>query len=298
MSRQFGFSVLLLVSLTLQGCGLMNIKPEDTGTDFSLLHRHAQLANLAYANLPMMESELADLNCTLVKTNKRLTDEVQYFLARDNMRGSDLIAVRGTASVQDALVDMKFQLKHMDLLDINMHQGFSQAAVRVFEELKPQLDRNRPIDIVGHSLGGAVALSLGMLLDHEGYRVGVIDTYGQPKVTDRAGSQRYAHLKVTRVVTDKDVVPLVPPLAKDEAGATAVYWHFGREVVVFSGANYALLNDAQVLLRQAASYIPNLVTERDLGAHGIENYLGMLNAKGMRANQIAYGEKDKIEARP
>jgi hypothetical protein len=191
---------------------------------------------------------------------------------------------------------MQFQLKRMDLLEINMHQGFSQAALRILDEIKPQLDRKRPIDIVGHSLGGAVAVSLGMLLDHEGYRVGVIHTYGQPKVTDRDGSQHFAHLSVTRVVTDKDVVPLVPPAAKDEVGATGVYWHFGREVVVFKGAYYALLNDPQILLRQAANYIPNLVTQRDLGAHAMDNYLGLLGPKVKHVTQIAYGEKDKIEA--
>lgn len=296
MAREFGVSVLLSVTLMVQGCGLMDIKPQDTGTDFALLNRHAELANLAYAELPVVERDIGKLSCKLVKTNKQSTDEVQYFLARDNARETDVIAVRGTASVEDALVDMQFQLKRMELLDINMHQGFSQAAMRVFDEIKPQLDKKRAVDIVGHSLGGAVALSLGMILDHEGYRVGVIHTYGQPKVTDREGSARFAHLNVIRVVTDKDVVPLVPPAGTDETGAAGFYWHFGQEVVVFPGIYYALLNEPQVLLRQAANYVPNLVTERELGAHAMDNYLGMLNPKIKRVSQIAYGEKNKLEA--
>ena len=63
--------------------------------------------------------------------------------------------------------------------------------------------------MVGHSLGGAVASILAINLDIDGYKVGGVTTFGQPKFTDKVGMEKYKHIPITRVVNEKDVVPLV-----------------------------------------------------------------------------------------
>jgi hypothetical protein len=71
-----------------------------------------------------------------------------------------------------------------------------------------------------------------MYLDAGGYSVGEVITFGQPMVAKISGSREYAHLDVTRVVTPKDMVPLVPLLNPMDLMNINICWHLGIEFVL------------------------------------------------------------------
>ena len=70
-------------------------------------------------------------------------------------------------------------------------------------------------------------------------------TFGQPKVTNRAGVEKYRGLALLRFVNDKDPVPLLPPLDITTILDEGPYKHFGPEVVLKDGTAYAYFGDVQ-----------------------------------------------------
>ncbi|SEG85431.1 Lipase (class 3) [Thermomonospora echinospora] len=91
--------------------------------------------------------------------------------------------------------------------------------------------------ITGHSLGGAMAALMTVMLKHErkfGGQHGVADllraayTFGQPMIGDPAFAEACAkndflREKLIRYIYDNDIVPHLPPLS------TGPFQHFGRE---------------------------------------------------------------------
>jgi hypothetical protein len=88
--------------------------------------------------------------------------------------------------------------------------------------------------ITGHSLGGAMAAMMGVMLQHETKarnirkKLKAVYTFGQPMIGDpsfAAACQRNEFLRenLIRYVNDSDVVPHLPP------GASGPFQHFGRE---------------------------------------------------------------------
>lgn len=65
--------------------------------------------------------------------------------------------------------------------------GVERAADAVYEDLKPHLKKEYPIIVMGHLLGAAEAIIVGMFLQREGYSLDKIVASGIPKVTDEAG---------------------------------------------------------------------------------------------------------------
>ena len=68
------------------------------------------------------------------------------------------------------------------------------------------------IQITGHSLGGAEALIVGMMLKTAGTPVDQIITFGQPKVSNQAGVDAFSdYSPLIRIVNENDIiVPEVP----------------------------------------------------------------------------------------
>jgi Lipase (class 3) len=89
--------------------------------------------------------------------------------------------------------------------------------------------------VTGHSLGGAMAALMGVMLRHERKfgpelteRLAAVYTFGQPMIGDRRFARAcdkddFLRENVFRYVYDSDVVPHLPPKT------TGPYRHFGRE---------------------------------------------------------------------
>lgn len=139
-----------------------------------------------------------------------------------------LVAIRGTASIRNALTDLRVS-QSKDGSGVCFHAGFLDAAREIQRAAAKSLDLAKPIHLTGHSLGGAIALILGWHLTREGYKVARIVTFGQPKPGSR-GLDRLAGLPIQRVTLDGDPVPLVPPTTVTER-----YRHVGQEFLFWGG---------------------------------------------------------------
>ena len=255
--------------------------------DFGEIERAARFARAAYLGEAEARSLAAaeDLELTLYGGVAEI--QVTFFVVTDVAGRSQTIAVRGTANADNAMLDMAFKLVGDDRSGARLHDGFAYAAGHVYKALKPALRRDFRIRATGHSLGGAVAQILAMYLDADGYDVGRIITFGQPKVTNLAGAERYRHLDLLRVVTPSDLVPLVPPFDPLDVSNIDIYWHAGRELILLEGKRYAILEGVDSMLR-AANFTQQVPTEENLNTHYMDIYLELVTAKLEAPERVSY----------
>jgi hypothetical protein len=135
----------------------------------------------------------------------------RYAYAFDPRSGRQIIAIRGTANLRNAMLDVEFWKDKSKELGVRLHHGFETAAALVLKDVSPKLDKSIPIIVCGHSLGAAEAIIVGMFLKKEGYLIDKIIASGPPKVTDAEGWRVFADLPVVRITAAFDPVPFLPP---------------------------------------------------------------------------------------
>ena len=252
----FGLIILFSLSACVQAQAL------EGSPDFSTIY-HFALLNDAVRHASSQEVE---------RTWSAQYDEIyvvdiartrnRYFLGIDDKNRVQDVAIRGTANLRNALFDLRFLKSYSPSLGIRVHHGFEMMADVVYRSIRPYLRKGYPLRISGQSLGAAEALILSMILEKNGYTVERIITFGQPKVTDKAGVEAYAGLPLTRVVDLNDVVPLLPPDAVYDENP---YVHFGSEIVLLEGDDYCI-GDGAFSDRKLP---PTIV--KDLSAAGLHN---------------------------
>ena len=134
-----------------------------------------------------------------------------YFLSASRERKEVVIAIRGTASVNDfgtdvSAIPIPFPPKQKKTL---AHGGIARAAIYLFNELRVCLEefahRGYRITLTGHSLGAACGTLLGIIL-HIFIPSVAVYGFGCPScVCDELSSERYDF--VVNVVNGDDVVP-------------------------------------------------------------------------------------------
>lgn len=254
---------------------------------FKTLYDFALIADAAYQGKAGVEKVLAEQGFVLTAHGQLPGYGVSYYLATNDSTKRQILSVRGTSNVENAMVDAAFQLLPNDHTGIKLHQGFALSADYIYDKVKDRLNKNYRIDTTGHSLGGAVALILAMYLDASGYDAGRVITFGQPKVTNMSGSRKYSHLDVTRVVTPKDMVPLVPPLDPMDLMNMDIYWHLGTEVVLHPGNTYSELEGVDSMMR-ATDFLNEMVTEKNLTHHYMTEYINLITPKIVNAERVPY----------
>ena len=247
----------------------------------------AEMANATYLSQPEAQAVVEARGYHLDQFGSVAGVEVIYFVATDDRTRHQVVAVRGTSNVENAIVDMNLKLLPDKRAGIPLHQGFSDAAEGVFLAAEPVLKKDYSISTTGHSLGGAIAVILAMYLDVDKYSLGPIVTFGQPKVTTVSGARRFAHLDLVRVVTARDVVPLVPPLDVTDIGNLDVYWHLGRELVLLDGADYAELEGVKSMMR-ATRVFDSWPNAENLEHHSMAGYLAQVMQKSRAAHLVPY----------
>jgi len=282
---QLKLVIYLLVSLW---AGQVHAEQADVSQiPFAIIKQFAALSNAAYSSESGAKSLSDSLGMQLSAFHQIPGFEVQYFIVSDPINNNKIIVVRGTANLENALVDIDAKLQVDKLSGINLHNGFARAAQAIYFDIEKNLQKNASYYTTGHSLGGAVALILAMYLDRHAYQVQQVVSFGQPKVTDLAGAKVFKHLRVLRVVTEKDIVPLVPPLDPSNISNLNIYWHLGTEMILLQGKNYAKLSGINSMLRAAKVVTEKLNTD-NLDHHKMAHYLELINAKQAQANLVPY----------
>ncbi|KAK7055883.1 lipase-3 domain-containing protein [Favolaschia claudopus] len=182
-------------------------------------------------------------NTLVLQFGSQVTD-IQGFIARDDHRKELIVALRGSASVADALLDASVVLVPFLTPGVKLppkarvHAGFLAAwdsvAVQITTALaaQRQLHPGHRLVTVGHSLGGALATLAAVSLLQIFPVSPVMDqtrtySYGAP----RAGNQVFAEYvnaefgaRAFRVVHTNDGVPTIIPTSLGYHHHGVEYW--------------------------------------------------------------------------
>jgi len=136
-------------------------------------------------------------------------------------KDQQVIAIRGTEGGQlisglgfmDVIRDMRFIPWYHPVLGW-AHSGFLKGAVRITEDLKSHIYKDKPVVLTGHSLGAALALIVGMLLKHDGYEVVEYVGFACPRTfvynKQRHNEDTSVRFPITIYRYEDDIVPMVP----------------------------------------------------------------------------------------
>jgi hypothetical protein len=277
----------------LLGCVLFNTasgaenKQDFSSNDFQYWLKVANVAQATYQSKDDLIGALGHMGYSLNTTRKIPGYSVSFTLATNDATKQHLVAVRGTSNVENIIVDAAFVLVPDKLSGIDIHQGFLLSSRDIFEEIRTMIKPEYTINTVGHSLGGAVALILAMMLDAQNFDVGEVITFGQPKVTNISGARKFSHLDIKRLVTPKDIVPLVPPIDPVDLLNFSIFWHQGTEIVLYSNHQYSVLT-GMASMRRAIDFLNDTPDKRHLNNHFMTTYIRHLKNKLDSAEHIDY----------
>ena len=178
----------------------------------------AKLAGRAY----LSEQELKDAQNQIKMKRKKAVlvkngdAEAWVFFTRDD---GIIVSCRGTEPTKfaDIAADLKtIPIRHER--NGRVHQGFSEYTSMVYPKILDTVKANRKnkenVYVVGHSLGGAMAVLVAEALTNDGIPVKELRTYGQPRVGNRQFRQHLEGCDIgayIRYVNNNDIVPRVPP---------------------------------------------------------------------------------------
>ncbi len=260
--------------------------PVFAAVDFFEIKKSALISAASYDSPNAIVKRLNHVEYALVHHNVLADSELSYFLARAPS-GLQYLSFRGTANLENALVDLDVSLKLDTDLNIQLHQGFGGAAKAAYTDVKSKLDKSQPVIVTGHSLGGAVAVIMAMYLQRDGFLLQKVITFGQPKVTNVSGADAFANLPLIRVVTPKDIVPLVPPLSPLQLREMDIFWHMGQEVILLPEKSYAITDGLKSMMR-ATKFVSSVPDESNIQAHQMGTYLSLIDKKIEGAQQVPY----------
>lgn len=151
----------------------------------------------------------------------------------------DYIALtfRGTTDRKDMFTDA--EIARVKFCSGQVHEGFEFALDSIYLQIREallELPRTKPLVIVGHSLGGALAALFALLWELETRTVAAgamqvincVYTFGKPRLFNHAAQFAYntaLRSRTYRVVVCDDPVPLLP-------GLLIGYLHEGQEVFI------------------------------------------------------------------
>ncbi|MFN9999579.1 MAG: lipase family protein [bacterium] len=149
----------------------------------------------------------------LAKTCKKAVHEKTFsvdnieVLLIDYAKTSNIVVFRGTEfnKTKDWITNiLVFPRKTEDCGRV--HCGIYKAAKAAITDLRLRLDKNIPVVLTGFSLGGAIAILCGKLLQDHGYKVRIV-TFGCPKVVHKYSMKLYRDLNITQYAHALDIVP-------------------------------------------------------------------------------------------
>jgi triacylglycerol lipase len=245
--------------------------------DFKEILEYGLRSQLAYTINQLGWCITEQLRLRTPNTNRLFIQEVRnseinVIVELDDATKTQWIAVRGSSNLKNWVLNFRYLQRSFDKnfsdrkITIDLHTGFYLAADEVYQAILPYLKKNYKTRLTGHSLGGAIAVILMMLLQEDGYQLEKCITFGQPKVTDKKGAQTCKNLPLLRVINDDDIIPLLPPgtlLTRLQGG----YHHFGERIAFDPEKDHLNLEDRQHLDNYTYGFWVSLlqaIAKRDL----------------------------------
>ncbi|MDH5232704.1 MAG: lipase family protein [Gammaproteobacteria bacterium] len=287
---------VLILSVLFVGCAhdpAIPLKKLPSNISIAEVYEFAQYSKDAYATPAILQQKYTD---SLLRTKHFAQRDAQYFVLKHKSGKALLISSRGTASLENALVDAEYVKTKVKELDLFLHKGFAEISWEVYQDMRPSLlpyKATHNISLTGHSLGGAMAAILMMYLQHDGFMVEKVITFGQPKVTNRNGMKTFEEAPLLRIVHGKDPVPLVPPITL-VAAEHGIYRHFGQELILLQGPYYVFLDEHVAEGRDVSSFWKNLGNEK-ISDHFMDNYLSVLDSKQKDIIAVRYDQRKRYE---
>lgn len=163
------------------------------------------------------------------------------------------------------------------------HRGFLEALDSIWQPFlaaveQAYTEKERPIWVCGHSLGGALALLASWRLERAGFPVHQVYTFGAPMIGNAAAAAAFEKAlagRIFRVVDIKDVVPKLPTISL----TSNLYEHCQQEVVLGGGEPATLPADlapGETISPEAAPGVWAAVLGQ-IEAHFMNNYLSRLS---------------------
>lgn len=132
--------VVILLSIVL----ISAFNPALAEPDFVHIKHMAQLSSDTYEaaqqedlNTTALANRLAQQDEVLLHDSVIPNSDVLYFLSENDQYQT--IAIRGTANLNNVIVDLTVSLQPNKALGILLHQGFATAAQQVLEDVRPYL---------------------------------------------------------------------------------------------------------------------------------------------------------------
>lgn len=163
-------------------------------------------------------------NTYIYKTNIQLTEKEKekeikeikrfnVFVRIHKFEEEVFISIRGTDDFSDWFNNLR-RWKTRFLTKAKVHKGFLEHLNYVYDDIVKEIKDYKKINIIGHSLGGAVSVLLGAKLSYldKSLQCSVV-TYGAPRVGDRQFKNLcnlLFNFKCYRVYNSYDIVTKVP----------------------------------------------------------------------------------------
>ncbi len=161
----------------------------------------------------MEHKHLAVISKTAYQEATFTFNDVECFLTEiDN---TQIIAVRGTEpgtpGFFDVLRDLTIYPVKCNLIGY-AHAGFSTGAAGLLlnTDLISKINKNKPLRLVGHSMGGAISLCLTYYFMIKGYNVAEWVGFGAPRVL--VGRRNWGNVSLANYCHGNDPVPQYLPL--------------------------------------------------------------------------------------
>jgi hypothetical protein len=185
----------------------------------------------------------------------------------------------GTDGIQDWRTDFKaIKTSWMDDRGA-VHRGFAAAWSSVMSEVLKETQNAAQVIVIGHSLGGALAMLAASFIQSAQGNIAGVYTYGQPRVGNGAFKRAYnatLNAATFRIVNEEDPVPYLPPWLMG-------YRHTGREVFLtkngFIQVERGLFSELQTSARAAwrGYETKGASAFASISAHHIASYVKKLN---------------------
>lgn len=284
---------MITCSILFKFSGGFALADADSNIKFSDILKYAELSSFAYKTDEDIRNKYGE---NIFILNKLPQYDGNYFAIKDEEKKLIIISIRGTASIENAVVDSEFIKVKDDKIGIYLHDGFKKSTDELYGDLKDKiipLKENYNFEITGHSLGGAMAAVLMMYMQNDEFLVDRVITFGQPKVTNSDGVEKFRNSPLLRVSHEEDPVPFLPAKLY-LPGPNGHFQHFGEEIILLKNIYFSYLDEVQAEEPKVSSWWVNIFHQR-IGDHSVTNYLSNIEQKQSESNELPYVERFKEE---